>query len=126
MFGRSRCWLDTLDVREPLSIFSNPRASAHSTSPERAGELDSCLETSSGKQRTTKPLEPRVRLRVQSRTPASASLTSLHQLAGHEEGRGARGAVVVHVHDGDARQAQAVVDGPLTAGGVPWREGALS
>jgi len=50
--------------------------------------------------------------------PAS-TLASLHQLAGHEEGGGARGAVVVHVRDGDARQTQAVVERPLAAGGVP-------
>ena len=44
------------------------------------------------------------------------------QLTGHEEGSGARGTVVVHVRDGDAWQAEAVVDGPLTTSRVPWRE----
>lgn len=48
-----------------------------------------------------------------------ASLTSQNQLPCHKESRGACGAVVVDVDDGDPGQAQAVVNGPLPTCGVP-------
>lgn len=47
-------------------------------------------------------------------------LTTQNCLPGHEESRGACGAVVVDVDDGDPSQAQAVVNGPLSTCGVPW------
>lgn len=49
-----------------------------------------------------------------------AVLTSPDQLASHEESRRARGAVVVHVDDGDPGQAEAVVNCPLPTRGVAW------
>lgn len=48
-----------------------------------------------------------------------ASLTSPNHLACHEESRGASGAIVVDIDDGDPGQAQAVVNGPLPTCGVP-------
>lgn len=47
-------------------------------------------------------------------------LTSLDQLACHEESSGTCGAVVVNVDNGDASQTQAVVNGPLSTCGVTW------
>lgn len=48
------------------------------------------------------------------------SLTAEDQLPCHEERGGACGAVVVDVDDGDASQAQAVINGSLPTRRVAW------
>lgn len=121
-------WFYTFEDKEPLSIFSNPRASTHSARPEK--EIRSGFYTSSyiigndlccRRRLHCGNLNYWKSLRGLSLSRRPAWLTSQNHLPCHEESSGACGAVVVDIDDGDPGQAQAVVNGPLSTCGVPWR-----